>query len=298
MAGRKQATINCLNDLIGPRTGQWLRALRPGLPPIMVEDPRWFSYREAESGVGVGYRARMDDGFLHAFSLGQPSPHPWVVALSEGRLRPTLGAVREVLSSYYDLVRPTDVASWLDVDPAACPEWRGLPPTAAVLPWSLVSAAEAQAKAELRAARERRGYRLDTSTPMGSPSFGPMAEVQIDAEARKLVALADRLAREPIDPSRLDYDLGATVLLDGERIRWFGNAGRHRIAVMRARGAAQIDLAVRALVRREDVDHWPQVANGTISRSAALAVFDRVMEGRAPALAQRWIESLDAFASE
>ena len=298
MAGRKQTTINRLNGLIGPRTGQWLRALRPGLPPIMVEDPRWLSYREAESGVGVGYRARMDDGFLHAFSLGQPSPHPWVVALRAAGMRPEFGAVRKVLSSYYDLVRPIDVASWLDVDPAACPAWRGLPPTAAVLPWSLVSAAEAQAKAESRAARERRGYRLDSSTQMGSPSFGPMTDMQIDAEARKLVALAARLAREPIDSSRLDYDLGATVLLDGERIRWFGNAGRHRIAVMRARGAVEIDLAVRALVRREDVDSWPQVKTGAITRTAALAVFDRLMDGRAPAVAKRWLTSLVAFASE
>ncbi len=298
MAGRKQAAIDRLNRLVGPRSGLWLRPLRPGLPGVTVDDPRLLSYAEMPAGGGVAFRARFDQGALHNFALGQDSIHPWVVALRRAGDQPQAVIVREALARYYDLVQPANVAEWLDVPAGQASDLASLPPAAGVFPWSLVSPEEALAHSRARVERERRGYRLGKDAMLGSPSFGPMAPVQVEAEAEKLCRLAALLSRVDLDPARIDYDLGATVLVDGERLRWFGNAGRHRIAVMCARGATTIDLGVRAIIRRDEVDLWPLVSAGRLERAGALAVFDRLMAGDPPSVALPWATWLKAAAED
>lgn len=298
MAGRKQAAIDRLNRLVGPRSGLWLRPLRPGLPNVTVDDPRLISYAEMPAGVGVAFRARLDQGALHNFALGQDSVHPWVVALRRAGTQPQAVIVRQALARYYDLVQPANAAEWLDVPAGQTSDLTSLPPAAGVFPWSLVSPEEALSRAQTRAARERRGYRLRSDAFVGSPSFGPMAPVQVEAEADKLCRLATLLSRVDLDPLRIDYDLGATVLVDGDRYRWFGNAGRHRIAVMCALGAQTVELAVRAVVRRDEVDLWPLVSAGRLGRETALQVFDRLMAGDPPGIALPWVTLLHSSLEE
>jgi hypothetical protein len=294
VAGRKQALADRWNEFLGARTGLWLGPVRPGLPQESVDDPRLLTYREAPAGAGVAVTALLHEGSLHTFALGPRSHHPWVVALrrSSGSSVPA-DVIRDVLARYYELVQPAGPADWLDVPSSACQRIAELPPTAAVLPWSLVMPEEALQAAATRARRERRGSGLPAGAFVGSPSFGPLSPVQLTAEAEKLANLARLLADMSLDPSRVDYDLGAVFLVDGERVRWFGNAGRHRIAVVAARGDLDLPMAVRALVRRDEADNWPQVAAGNITVAAALEVFDRVMEGRPPTIASRWCDWVD-----
>ena len=294
MAGRKQGLIDRINRLIGPRTGHWLTSIRPGLPKVMVDDPRLLSYRETATGNGVALSASTASGSLHTFPLGPICYHPWVLALRRcTSAGDAAGIIQEVLEHYYSLVQPSAPADWLDVDEACCRPLAGLPAVATVMPWSLVMPDEALEQALKRAERERKGYGLRSTEKIGSPTFGPMAPAQIEAEARKLMSLYQRLSHEELDPSRIDYDVGAVFLLDDARLRWYGNAGRHRIAVMAALGVQEITLSVRAVVRRDEVDIWPQVAVGNIERDAALQVFDRLMDGRLPVVAEPWVKWVD-----
>ncbi|MCC5947022.1 MAG: hypothetical protein JJT89_01085 [Nitriliruptoraceae bacterium] len=289
MAGRKQAFVDRVNRVIGPRTGYWLRSVAPGLPTTVVDDPRWADLYEAASGAGVGYRASMADGRLHAYPLGPGGTHPWAVAVDRSGAGRDAARLRVVLEAYYRLVRPADATDWFGVDPELFPGGVGVPAVAAVLPWSLQSPDEALARATARQERERRGYGLGPDVALGSPSFGPMADVQLDAEARKLARIASILDREPIDPGRVDYDLGATVLVGDGTVRWFGNAGRHRIAVLQAQGASHVELAIRAVVRRAEAERWPQVVAGRITVAGALQIFDRLFDGWPPPVAEPWL---------
>jgi hypothetical protein len=288
VAGRKQALIDRINRLIGPRSGQWLTGVRPGLPEVMVDDPRLLSYREAPTGAGVGTTASVAEGSLHTFPLGAISCHPWVVGLRRAADPDQLAGVRSTLSRYYAWVQPANAAQWLDVLPRSCGPMGDLPAVAAVMPWSLTSPQRALADAQARAERERRGYRVGRSVQLGSPTFGPLADVQIAAEAAKLVALRRTLQRAGLDPSRPDYDVGAVFLVHDGCVRWYCTAGRHRAAVMVSLGASELPLTVRAVVRRDEVDLWPQVRAGNVERTAALEVFDRLLEGRPPSIAAHW----------
>jgi hypothetical protein len=295
MGGRKQALADRLNRMIGHRTGFWLTPVRPGLPDVVVDDPRWFSYREAPSGSGVAIAAAVAQGSLHMFGLGPDSYHPWVVALRRAAAGgpSAVNEVRRVLAAYYSLVQPSSPAEWLDISPAACAPVSRLPAVATVMPWGVTSPQQAMEDARMRAARERRGYGLAAAERLGSPSFGPLADVQIEAEARKLWSLRSILAEQRLDSGRPDYDAGAVFLVSGEEMRWLCTAGRHRVATMVALGADELPLTVRVVVRRDEVEHWPQVRAGTIERRAALDVFDRVMSGTPSRIVRSWQSWVD-----
>jgi hypothetical protein len=237
------------------------------------------------------------DGLLHRFPLGSASYHPWVVALRRSQPGGAVADVRAVLAEYYRLVRPSRPADWLGVDPAGCPGLSELPPTAAVLPWSLVSPRDELVSAAARSERERKGYGLPRDAHLGSPTFGPLADVQLDAEAAKLFDLREVLSASRLDPGRIDYDVSVVYLVDGDTRRWYAVAGRHRLAVMSALGADRVPVSVSAVVRRDEAEIWPQVAAGIFTPEAALGVFDAHVAGQPPGAVTPWQTWVDETAA-
>jgi len=76
------------------------------------------------------------------------------------------------------------------------------------------------------------------------------------------------------DPMKVD------VLVDGSDTVWSLHSGFHRTALLSTLGYNDVLATQRLVVRREEVESWPQVLSGDFSQGEALAVFDSFFEAR------------------
>lgn len=286
MGGRRKRLADRASALLGPRLGLWVTDEPPNTSPVIVDDPRLQAYDA--SGRGVAVDVSFEAGRLHVFPLGGDVAHPWVEALRSAFRSGDGRELQRTLAAYYGLVAPAGPHEWLGLESGAVPGLRGFPPGAVVEPWGTTRPDESLRALRARQERERRGYGLPPDMVPGSPAFGPMVEPQIEAECEKLRHLASSIRRHGLQADRADYDVGGVFLIRDDQWCWIAGAGRHRLAVARALGITGARVGVRAVVRREEVGLWPRVADGTFSRDGALAVFDRFMEGRVPAVVEPW----------
>jgi len=286
VAGRRELLADAFNRRLGDRVGVWLTMTRPGYPEARSEDPGDLRFVRVAASSGVGIEASTEEGYVHVWPVRGSTPHPWVQAVVQER--DARADIRDVLTSYYELVQPRDALDWLGLDTTEAPGLVGVPAFAAVRPWSLQPVHHRMHEAEKRHARERRGYRLDANAVLGNPAFGPLAPAQIEAEAAKLRRLAQLLRARSLDRHRVDYDVAATVLESQGEHRWVAESGRHRVAVAAALGHDTMPLSVRMFVRRVEAESWPLVRSGIYTLDGALKVFDHHFSGGRPQIAERW----------
>jgi len=86
--------------------------------------------------------------------------------------------------------------------------------------------------------------------------------------------------------------IGATILCDGREWRWTVYGGQHRASVLGALGFNDAPILVKQIVRREDVDLWPNVKSGVYTKEAALHLFDRKFNAVPPSIYDRWVNSI------
>ncbi|MBS9522523.1 hypothetical protein KIH41_07085 [Litoribacter ruber] len=78
---------------------------------------------------------------------------------------------------------------------------------------------------------------------------------------------------------------GRLYVRDGKDYRVAISAGKHRVAVLQALGYSKIPVKLSTvIIKREDVDFWPNVRNGNYSKEDALAYFDRIFDNEHPSL--------------
>ncbi len=267
-------------------------------PVDPVTDPRLLSYYPAVSGERrtVLVPLRSSRAF-NGFALDDNSFHPWFIATSVAEAGDR-AVIREILDAYYTLVQPKSLHEWLDIPEDACPLLAELPVYAwMMLPWTTRSAREIVKGVEDAQLQENRRYGLAEGMSAGAKAFGPVSEGKLDMEVDRIATLAESIRRRGFQQEQTDVLMATFLLSDGEW-RWLAVNAMHRVPVAAGLGVDQLPVQVVAVVRRDEVDIWPQVTKGVYDRDTALAVFDRLFEGRAPKCAAPWLRWVDRFRAE
>lgn len=166
------------------------------------------------------------------------------------------------------------------------------PAQAVTLPW-LAEAAERDParrldRLERWSLEETRAHGAALGRAHGHKHFGPVSDQFARLEFGRYTALADSVARRGfVTKPAHDTHIGVHVLVDGaRRVGLNTGPGLHRAVVAAAFGVDPLVVAVEKpplLVHRSDVAAWPGVRNGLFTEHAALALFDRIVDGSPPA---------------
>ena len=277
---------------------QWLagvrarpfRWLRPSVrAPRIVDDPSHVAdVNECDDHVLVKVAVERGLSF-GAFTIGPGSYHPWSLA-ARALAQDREDLARLILRQYYGLVRPERLADWHDLKGEGGPGLTSLPPHAwSLMPWISRGVEEHLRKVEAAHFAENQRYGLAAGVEAGAKAFGPMDESKLTVEMQRLGSLTQSIIARGFTPDAADGDLGGRFLVANGRWRWLPTAGMHRVPVAAALGVDEFTFRIISVVRREESSTWPHVRSGLFSEQAALALFDRLLEGRPPACAAPWI---------
>ncbi|MFU8877456.1 MAG: hypothetical protein ACNA7E_04885, partial [Wenzhouxiangellaceae bacterium] len=173
--------------------------------------------------------------------------HPFRLALSHGA---------DSLRDFYGRHCPADLAAMYGL--AAGRPGAALPPWS--LPW-LGGPGAPPPKAEKGLAAEH-----------GTSYYGPCSEAKIKLELGRLRGVAGSIRARGYRPGWRGHVEGF-FLDDGRRLKFFVRGGKHRTAALVHLGHAQVPVRMRdtwpRVIRRDRVDDWPAVYDGTIDRQLA-----------------------------
>jgi hypothetical protein len=186
------------------------------------------------------------------------------------------------LEWFYSRWRPESAAALLGLPNGEAPRpLLEAPPHAAVYPWNAYTPLEMDAKKLNDIYKENRKHGADVPAAEGFKWCGPLSPRKGELEFKRLRLIADSVALHGYQEI-----IGSPVgrlIMRGAEWRVFGSGGDHRRAVRVALGWSHIAMRLKeAIVRREDVASWPNVRSGLFAEDQALAVFDRIFEGRQP----------------
>lgn len=283
-----------LNHLLAANTG--FRISRIVSERRVVTDPRQAAYYNPHSPVGHAIKVPLALGLeFNAFSLGSTTYHPWVTAIRLSRSLTNEEIFRNVLWRYYSMVQPRTLKEWLDIPANVCPAIDSLPLFAwGWLPWTTRSPAEFVQNVDDSHFAENRVFGLNKGASAGEKAFGPVTRKKFEVEAQRVSSLFKSIKENGLDECHPDYwSISAMFLVVGDRWIWRSTVGMHRIAVACAAGIKHIEVRISAVVRREEVDIWPQVQSGLYDRETALALFDRLFARQPPRCVHSWIEWVD-----
>jgi hypothetical protein len=109
------------------------------------------------------------------------------------------------------------------------------------------------------------------------PNYGPDLQGRIDVETERIVRLMDSLASVGYRPEHFHkgFVRGYFLLRDDDH-RFYVKGGRHRVAAMAALGFGGVRVRLSShtapFVDVADVERWPHVRSGFVSRDLALRV--------------------------
>ncbi len=210
--------------------------------------------------------------------------HPFVATVHQ----PAASLEDTPLFRHFQAFQPTSAAEALGVPPDGLPGFTGLSPLAFLMPW------QAQAPTEIVEMRRewmeeqarRQGLALQARD--GFNHFGPASAKKLQLEVDRLVRLQRSIAARGLTRhAGRDGDITGWLLIQ-EDGTWCVQviSGQHRTAVAAALGHSTLPVRFsHAPIKREEVAYWPQVSSGRMTPNAALAIFDRVMQGRCPSQA-------------
>lgn len=227
-----------------------------------------------------------------AFHLGEKTVHPWVLGLRVAAATQDPIALKNLLRRYYNAVQPSSLAQWLGVHARELQEHhREAPPYANIWPWSRQTLDDELTRIGRIAKNENRRFGVAGGIEHGVKAFGPVSESRLQAQTQRLWDLWRSVESSGFRSEGSDYSLRGTFLLNGSEWVWVPRGATHRVAVASAARIGRLPVAVDEVVRREEVDLWPNVAGGTFTRRSALKIFDRVMAQRGPSITDNWIAS-------
>ena len=258
-------------------------------------DPLTLEYCPSKRGYGV---LEIPIDICRGFhSLGLPlqsNLHPFVQAYQSAfPLQGTdreLAEITRVLEEYYDCVRPRSASQVLGLAERDAPGLQGVPPIGYILPWW------EQDVEEMTRGRARSleyvgmRYGIATTAESGHTFFGPVGSSKLALQVARLHRLWQSVRDRGFQPFGRDAPTKVVALRKDGSYRYMIAEGQHRFALGAALNAESIPAMVTSVIRREDVQFWPQVVSGVFSEEGALALFDRLFEGRPAAVTQSWSE--------
>lgn len=195
------------------------------------------------------------------------------------------------LHHYYETWQPASLAEAMGITADPANEALNAPLHVPALPWSRsrtgLEREKRLALQEFRAAQRRAG--IEGGEVDGILSYGPVTPAFGAVTFVRLATVYDSIRVHGYRPEQAgaSHIMAQLLMRDGD-YRVFIRSGKHRIAALGALGytAVTVQLARRyfpALIHREDAGSWPLVRSGLYTRDQAVALFDRIFEGRQPA---------------
>ena len=111
-------------------------------------------------------------------------------------------------------------------------------------------------------------------------------------EAKLLNNLLLSIEEKGYQPSAGNFDpVGAVLLIKSEEEWcWMVSGGIHRCCVLSALNYNEIDVSIKNVIYRDDVEDWPNVQNGYFDKESALKVFDNVLDGHVSTHYRSWVK--------
>jgi hypothetical protein len=257
---RSSSTLIDLTEVTtDPIEGRYRAGLRPFLMRFSLADCRILPGSGFACSVGVG--------------------NPFVDALTVGA--GTADAESE-LGAFYRRWRPKSAGEVLGLPDNAI--LSKCPPLAFVMPWQDRTPEQSLRRWQDLVDKDNREHGSGDAHGQGWKGWGPVSDTIAAQETTRLRAVYQSIKtagyrRDDTD----DGDVKGTVIWSGEA-RVIISAGHHRAAAMAALGASILPVRIdNPIVRRDEVGFWPNVRSGLFGESEALALFDRLFEGRQPA---------------
>jgi len=124
---------------------------------------------------------------------------------------------------------------------------------------------------------KRRGPRINAT--QGGAQYPLVNRERATFEAKLLFKLYNSIrSKGYVESKNKHHDpVGAIIAIDSDsNWCWAVSAGIHRCCVLSLSNIPSINVMVKKVLYREDVDSWPNVRNGLYTRDAALKVFDHM----------------------
>lgn len=157
------------------------------------------------------------------------------------------------------------------------------PPLGFVMPWGRMDPAQAASYWQGVVKADHREHGGSADPAQGWKGWGPVSDEVGQLEFRRLAAVHDSIKQHGYQRNDSDDgDMGGVLLWTDGECRLLVTKGHHRAAALCALGheVAPFRIQPGDLIRRNEVDHWPNVRSGLFSRDQALEIFDRLHAGR------------------
>lgn len=220
-----------------------------------------------------------------AFSCAATGAHPFVRTLrayAAGLCKDYAGSD---LREFYDRFQPESAAQALGLSGDDMhPELSARSAFASTLPWDFLSPQENENVLKSICNQDYADNGFALTADAGWKAWGPVSDEAGEAEFARLLHVFNSLQASGYHRhSALDGDIEGQLLAHGSDYRVMISRGQHRIAALAAVGAGSAPIRLLPkTISRADVRLWPNVERGFFTVEQALAVFDRVFEGRQP----------------
>lgn len=203
------------------------------------------------------------------FSYAPESWHPYVATLRETLDQGRVGYEDSVLARFFGSFSPASIAEatsppdGFNEDHTLC----SLDAATLFEPWLL---------------REppHDDPRSPACRPSGSPLFGPVTRSEGEFSYRRLHNALSSIQRYGYRPDFFKNGrIGICILRHDSSVRYLVIHGQHRVAALSALGAKWVEVCaypgLPPVVDSADVDRWPYVQRGLVSRDCAVAMLRR-----------------------
>lgn len=243
-------------------------------------DPKELIYYLFQKRVVIDVEVARGRGLpLHSYAINSLDIHPFSYAVSRLiQLQNTeqTSFLKHFLRNYYNRVHPVDSSEFIKMNSntnlSQYPAW------AFVFPWQCLDQERWQDHVALGVKAENQIEKNKCDIRSGWAWFGPVTSEKLEVEAGRILKLFQCISANGY--KRTDYrdgDISADILVDENNDWvWQSVGGQHRAAVIAGLGMESIPVRVRSVIRRTDVESWPNVINGTYSVDQALELFDMV----------------------
>jgi len=235
---------------------------------------------------------------LPVYSFGCGGQHPFSVAVKMAKhknIKQQYNEIEKVLKFFYKTVAPKTSAEVFQFKTDSLlgrhPSW------AVVMPWDSENVVEW--KQFITKAVHHENLRENSSEGIegGWAWLGPVSIKKLHIETSRTVQILQSIqARGYQRLDSLDGDIVVNILVnDDNDWVWQSIGAQHRVSVLSGLGREKVQVRVKKIIRRQDIEYWPNVVNGTYTKEEARKLFDVVFEGDYSFMNSEWSRYVDTL---
>jgi hypothetical protein len=193
--------------------------------------------------------------------------------------------IKESLTSYYRNALPDSASEVLGLHPGEVPELDHEPAWLNFYPW------HPDTISTMRSAGDKR--RGDKKS--GSSGIVNSMEELINFDSKRTYKLYKSLQHNGYihDLNKINSVRAQLLINEENEYVWLINGGFHRTAISYALGLKEIEVNLKNVINRADVEKWPAVHSGIFDKETALKVFDNIFYSKGLKKNDEWISDFD-----